>query len=267
MLRRRNVDDLLEPDDSLEEVSVTSSSSSERVQKLMSKKPNRSRSLPEEDFNNCVVVESGVICVKCGMIFFPPKAEEWVVCPGCQARQHMEPVEEIHILNPNQDMQKAERLIQSAERQKRRAGISLTAKSDTHFNDAKNQLSLQMGTVEYREYVEDLQEHNPMKADDQFHQALEQHNEQVPVEMEETNNTDNATDEFLERKAQDEIGKRQWHNAALGAVAMMASFTERQADDAVVSRIGIDNAALHDVTIRPDEYQGALETLVEELSK
>ena len=132
-------------------------------------------------------------------------------------------------------MEKAERLIQSAERQKRRAGISLTAKSDTHFNDAKNQLSLQMGTVEYREYVEDLQEHNPMKADDQFHQALEQHNEQVPVEMEETNNTDSATDEFLERKAQDEIG--------------------------------IDNAALHDVTIRPDEYQGALETLVEELSK
>ena len=45
MLRRRNVDDLLEPDDSLEEVSVTSSSSSERVQKLMSKQPNRSRSL------------------------------------------------------------------------------------------------------------------------------------------------------------------------------------------------------------------------------
>jgi hypothetical protein len=267
MLRRRDVDELLEPDDSLEEVSVTSSSSSERVQKLMSKKPGRSRPMLENDVDNCVVVESGIICVKCGMIFFPPRTEEWVVCPGCQARQHMEPVEEVHVLNPNQDMQKTERLMQSAERQKRRAGISLTATSDTHFDDAKNQLSLQMGTVEYREYVEDLQDHNPMKADDVFHQNLEQHNEQVPAELEEANNVDTAMDEFLERKAQDEVGKRQWHNAALGAVALAASFTERQADDAVVGRIGVENAALHDVTIRPDEYEDALATLVEELSK
>ena len=266
MLRRRKVEEILEPDEDLEEVTVTSSSSVERVQKLMSKKLS-SRATPEGLSDNYVVLQAGIICVKCGMIFFPPENDGWVVCPNCQARQRTEPVEEVSILNPNQDMEKAERLMQQAERQKRRSGIALNHQSDTHFNDAKNQISLQLGSVEYREYLEDLQEHNPMKADDQFHEKLEQHNESVPVDMAEANADDTPMDEFLERKAQDEVGKRQWHRSALGAVALLASATSLQADDFVVDRIGVDNAALHDVNVRPSEYQDALQGLVEELSR
>lgn len=266
MLRRRNAEDILEPDDDLEEVTVTSSSSNERVQKLMSK---TTKSLHSASDNDCryAVVQSGIICVKCGMIFFPAENDGWVVCPNCQARQRTEPVEEVSVLNPNQDMQKAEKLMQQAERQKRRAGISLNHKTDTHFNDAKAQLSLQMGSAEYREYVEDLKEHDPMKANDKFHEDLAKHNEQVPVEMETANADDTPMDEFLERKAQDEVGKRQWHKAALGAVALMAASTDWQVDDNVVQRIGIDNVALHDATVRPGEYQDALQGLVEELTR
>ena len=179
MLRRKNNDDLLYPDDELEEVCVTSSSSSDRVQKLMSKKSSRGRTELPADVGDCALFQSGIICVKCGMIFFPPVTEEWVVCPNCQARQHMEPVEEVSVTNPNRDMEKAERLMQKAVRQKRRSNFAFGRQTDTHFNDAKDQFSLQLGSVEYREYLADLQDHDPMKADDAFHEQLEKHNEQV----------------------------------------------------------------------------------------
>lgn len=267
MLRRRGVDEVLEPDEELEEVHVTSSSGSDRMQKLMSKKSTAVRSGVDKNWDNCMIVQSGIICVKCGMIFFPAVAEEWVVCPNCQARQHMEPVEEVSILNPNQDMERAERLMQKAERQKRRKGFALGRQADTHFNDAKDQFSLQLGSAEYREYLEDLQDHNPMKANDEFHEKLAKHNEQVPVVLQQANDSDGPVEEFLERKAQDEVGKLQLHRSAIGAVAMMAAFTQWHADDAVVERIGTDNAAMKDVNVRPDEYQDALKNLVVELSR
>lgn len=268
MLRRRNADDIVEPDEELEAVTITSSSNTDRVQKLMSKQSReRVNGVSDGNSDRCAVVQAGIICVKCGLIFFPLENDGWVVCPGCQVRQHTEPVEEVNVLNPHQDMQRTEKLMQQADRQKRRPRISLSRNRDTHFNDAKGQLSLQMGSVEYREYVEDLKEHSPTRADDQFHEALEKRNEQIPVERTAENSDETPMDEFLERKAQDEVGKRQWHQSALGAVALMAASTRLRADDMVVQRIGIENAALHDVTIRPAEYQEALHTLVDELSK
>lgn len=67
----------------------------------------------------------------------------------------------------------------------RHYGFSLNNSKDTWTNEDKNQIHLGLGSDEYEEYIEDLQEHNPSKPSDEMHIELEERNQNLALELSE----------------------------------------------------------------------------------
>lgn len=202
-----------------------------------------------------------VLCENCGHVFYRKDNSEFFSCPYCQAKHHFEPAEEVLLTRDKErDLTKLEKLAtkeKEAERRRQMAGSMVAAvkpvTQDTHFNDAKAQTSLQMGGVEYKEYVEDLQEQAPSAPDDTFHEQLEAHNAALDEQLAQSTR-EKPMGDFFERKAINEANKRELHDETIGQMKVEASKTERESDDIAISRIGIDNPLLHDVTLTDAEY-------------
>lgn len=202
-----------------------------------------------------------VLCENCGHVFYRKDNSEDFSCPYCQAKHHFEPAEEVLLTRDNErDLTKFEKLVTKEKEQERRrqmagslAAMIKPVTQDTHFNDAKSQSSLQMGSAEYKEYVEDLQEQAPSAPDDQFHEDLEVHNAALDEEMILAVG-EKPMGDFFERKAINEANKREFHDEVMGRLKVEASKTERESDDIAVSRIGMDNEFFNDVTLSDAEY-------------
>ena len=202
-----------------------------------------------------------VLCENCGHIFYRKDESEYFSCPYCQAKHHFEPAEEVQVIRENdRDLDRLEKLVmkeKEAER-RRQMGSKLIASirpitQDTHVDDAKSQTSLQMGSVEYKEYVEDLQEQAPTAPDDEFHVELEVHNAALDDRLAESVG-EKPMGDYYERKAINEANKREIHDEVMGMEKVKASKTKRLSDDIAVSHIGIDNPLMHDVTLTDAEY-------------
>lgn len=237
--------------------------SDDRNLRLMKKSKEASRKRARQADNYVVDVEKDnlleCLCPNCGHVFYRKIEEEDVSCPYCQAKHHFEEAEEVHLTRQaEQETTKLEKLVAKDKQQKRRQQFIVFKPLDTHENDAKTQTSLQMGTVEYNEYVEDLQESNPAKPDDDFHVDLEARNATLREEMAAVA-AGKETGDLFERKAVNESAKRDLHDEAMAAALMYAGYTETRADDLKLSKIGIDNPLLHDMGISPEDYQEKLE--------
>lgn len=66
--------------------------------------------------------------------------------------------------------------------------FGLNTSKDTWSNDDKNEIHLGMGSDEYEEYLDDLQEHNPLKPNDKMHNDLVERNQNLALELNEKAN-------------------------------------------------------------------------------
>ena len=203
------------------------------------------------------------VCENCGYVFYRKDVSEFFSCPHCQARHHFEPAELVSFSREEQNTVKLEKLVAKERDADRRRQFGIRpAAQDTSVNDAKNQSSLQMGSPEYREYLEDIQEQAPDRPDDAFHEALERHNVQVEEQMDAAGE-ENPTGDLMERKAQSEAAKREIHDEVMASLAAVAARTATKADDRIVGKTGIDNPVLHDVNVSSDEYAEEMELVPE----
>ena len=243
--------------------SKSSSDSDERNLRLMKKSKDAARKKARQADKYTIDVEKEelleCLCPNCGHVFYRKLEEEDVSCPYCQMKHHFEEAEEVHLTRQDeQEAVKLEKLAAKDKQQKRKQRFIVFKPLDTHENDAKTQTSLQMGTVEYNEYVEDLQESNPARPDDAFPVDLESRNATLREEMVAVASGDETGDLF-ERKAMSESAKRDLHDEALAAAMMYAGYTESKKDDYKLSKIGIDNPLVHDMGVSPEDYQETLE--------
>ena len=74
--------------------------------------------------------------------------------------------------------------------------------TDTWSNDDKEQLSLLPGSDGFEEYQEDLREHDPFKPEDDFHEELEEHNEDYAENMSDRQEVDGKGKTLRETKHQ-----------------------------------------------------------------
>lgn len=260
-------DDFIDADDDLILVErETNGSSEERRLKLVQKNQAAER---RKAVSNMFSVQDNrlddslcCVCDGCGYVFYRKDDSEYFSCPHCQARHHFEPVEEMSVsLMDDKDVSKHAALLakeQAIARRKAVFGSIRPITQDSHVDDAKTQSSLQMGTPEYKEYVADKQESDPMKPDDEFHVELELHNETLDDRLLEAV-PERAMGEFKDRKALYEAMKREYHDEYVGEMRVEASKTPTLDDDNAVNRIGIDNPVMNDIGVFPDEYQKQLE--------
>lgn len=147
---------------------------------------------------------------------------------------------------------------------KRRKGNFNNIK-DTRTNTAKEQPYLMPGTDEYEEYVRDLKDHDPFRPDDEFHQEMDDYNEQLPQRLLEKSQN-NEDDDGKKQKARREMEKRAVHLTARAKVIREAMMTPGISDDILARMITDDNPVLHDDSVDADGYEDALGDFVEEMS-
>ena len=239
------------------------SASERRIQKLMSKSQKNRRRRSENPFG---AVESpkknqdkiGYICEKCGYLFYRGLNETDVLCPHCQSRHHF--IDAVEPLSQHRDRDRAERFVQMMDKSAksvkgiRYRGAMLS--QDTSSDDAKTEMSLQMGSAEYREYLADMAEHDPKAPDDAFHAALEAANEAIGEDRNET--IDDVTSETQDRRSHVTAVKMGEHAEIVAKMAAIASTTSSVFDDLAVGRIRKDNSAVRDPSVGVSDYASRL---------
>lgn len=93
-------------------------------------------------------------------------------------------------------------------------------------NDAKEQISLAMGSAEYKEYQEDLRMHDPFRPDDDWHDKLEEQNAEYSKPKPVKNANDTGKNKFIREQR-----KRAVFNDTKDAVIKAAAKTETKEDD------------------------------------
>lgn len=263
-------DDIMVMDDDLDIVDVFGGSRSndtnddDRNLRLMQKSKDASRKRAVQ--SDTYVVDTSkdnlveCLCPNCGHVFYIGRDEQDVDCPYCQTKHHFEEAEELHLTRQAevQEMTKLEKLVAKDKQQKRRQQFIVFKPLDTYENDAKTQTSLQMGTAEYNEYVEDLKEQAPSAPDDAFHVDLEDRNAALRETMVAVA-AGKETGDLVERKAAGEAMKREIHDEARAVALVHAGYTETKSDDLKLSKLGIDNPLIHDMGVSVDDYEAALE--------
>lgn len=214
-----------------------------------------------------------VTCDICHKSFWYKAADKDVICPYCGSYQHIEELEEIHVTrHDDATFIRQEMLNAKAKEQKlRRQQMIMTNIDDKWQDTRKEQISLELGSSEYQEYVEDLKEHNPFKPEDEMHQALEEHNEDLVTKLydkrdnPEVKESDlRVSDSAAKILAREEQQKRSMHAQAVKAALASAVYTETMSDDALATAITTDNPVLYDSSIKPDDYVQAIEDYVME---
>lgn len=128
-------------------------------------------------------------------------------------------------------------------KQKRTLKTRKGAVKSTWHNDAKEQISLEQGSAEYKEYEEDLQEVNPFRPDDEFHSKLEERNaeydDRLAIKASEESRTQTDAAHTNERR-------RMYKESRIGqmkkAVMDAAAATPGTADDKRAAQIRADSA-------------------------
>ena len=212
-------------------------------------------------------------CDMCHKSFWYKPTDKDVVCPNCGSHQMIEELEEIHVTQHNDaTFARQEQLSAKArEQQLRRQQMIMTNVEDKWQDTRKEQMSLEPGSADYQEYVEDLKEHNPFKPEDEMHQALEERNEDLVTKIydkrdnPEVKESDlRVVDSASKIKAREEQQKCSIHTQAVKAALASAVYTESLSDDALANAITTDNPVLYDSSIKPDEYIKAVEDYVME---
>lgn len=212
-------------------------------------------------------------CDLCMKSFFRKEGEvEWH-CPYCGHKFEAEYLEEVDTMqeNPYKDANMSDE--QSKER-KRRLQTIFHQRTDTWQDGRKEQLSLEMGSDEYGEYVDDLANNRPDKEDDSFHARLAQRNADLvtkqydsPKENEESAKLDhNVGEDSIAMQKREEMQKRDLHDDAVREAIAAASVTASTSDDQLARSISAENVILYNRSIKPDEYIEALKDYVVEPS-
>lgn len=275
MKSRSACDDNVEMDGSLQAADAMHTSfSSERTMRLMEKQMEAHRRQAAgglfQQSSQAVRADESLCCVceNCGYVFYRQDDSEFFSCPHCQARHHFEPAEEVYVIQETkQNQDRLERLMmkeKAVERKKQMLGMPRVTAQDTRVNDAKTQSSLEMGSDEYQAYVEDIQQNDPMKPDDEFHEDLEARNADHGPNADEPEESEDgqSSGHLIERKAQSEASKREIHDEVVAALTVEAAATKTKADDLRVAWLSEDNPVLRDVSVSDDEYENALEDFV-----
>lgn len=205
-------------------------------------------------------------CDICMKTFIHKSTDKEWSCPFCGHKMEVEDLEEVNELqeNPYKDQMDEKRTRESTKRFSRIFHRS----SETWQDGNKEQISLEQGSEEYGEYVDDLQANNPEKDDDTFHDALEEHNENLVTkayddtsenpEVKEQRKGESAADV----KKREEMQKRELHGKAVRRAIEAAALTETLTDDQLARMITDDNVVLYNESVKPDEYVEALKNYV-----
>lgn len=145
---------------------------------------------------------------------------------------------------------------------------------DKNWQDSrKEQISLEMGSPEYKEYLEDLANNDPGRPDDARHLALEEYNQDLTTkdydpdfvdnpESDEIDKTDDLEDVLVQRK----MAKQAMHVGALVAVIDQTKTTASENDDRVARKLPRDNLVMQDPSVSADKYASGLKHYVMESS-
>lgn len=267
-------DDVDMIDDDLEEVhTMCEDACADHLTKLSEKAAavrNRRMDLESSVSDKAVSHEEECTCDICMKSFFRHEdASSWD-CPYCGQKYTSEDFEEIDTMseNPYKDVVLTEE--QRLERQNHFRKIFDEKRNGIWEDNRKEQMSLELGSDEYNEYVDDLHENHPDAPDDAFHALLEKQNEDMV-----TKNFDNDADNQAAKKAKsvsgensvsiqkrEEMQKRDIHARAVRDVIAAAALTETLTDDVLARAITTDNPILYDKSVKPDEYAEALKEYV-----
>lgn len=115
---------------------------------------------------------------------------------------------------------------------KRRQMMMAMSSKDTWTNEDKGQIHLGLGSDEYDEYLEDLQEHNPLKPNDNMHQELAEHNQDLVLELnEKANQTQNP---LVDRKHNESLKRSE----ILATASYLADSVFKTTDKSDDERLG-----------------------------
>lgn len=272
--------DILESDD-LEQVSsigeLDCGEDNERRDALLLRaaESRNSRSLIED-----AVVENSInqhdvecTCDFCMKSFFRKEDSIVWTCPHCGHKYEVEDLEEVNTLqdNPYKNVVQSDQRVK--DRQRRFQNV-FQHHSETWQDGRKEQLSLEMGSDEYGEYIDDLARNNPENPDDTFHDKLEQYNEDLVTKQYDTPQENPETAKMQSKSGEDsvsmqkreEMQKRDLHAVAVREAIAAASLTESLTDDQLARAITTDNEILYNKSVKPDEYVEALKDYVVEPS-
>lgn len=207
-------------------------------------------------------------CDACHKVFWQKTGEPLGACPYCGSRIHLEELEELHVTN-----HEIHPVVQQLQ-DKIHMGAMLLARGSTWTDTRKEQISLEQGSPEYQEYVEDLQELDPMQPDDEMHAALEDHNEDIVTRLYDKLDKDNElaqqaaqqSDPAYKINAREESLKRSMHATAVRTALASAALTETLTDDQLARAITTDNPVLYDQNVKMDDYAKALSDFVMDIS-
>lgn len=241
------------------------------MQQQMQKFRNNNVSSDSQDIQSSS--ELACECDICMKSFFRKQNDVSWACPYCGHKMQKDDLEE---LNEMQDNSYKNLNVSECRAIDRRAKFQhlLQSRSDNWQDGRKEQLSLEMGSDEYSEYVDDLSFNCPDKDSDSFHVRLEQYNEDLvtkgydsPYENEESAKLDKDIGETpVEIQKREEMQKRDLHVHAVREAIAASELTESLSDDALARAITSDNIILYNKSVKPDEYIEALKEYVVEPS-
>lgn len=206
--------------------------------------------------------ENLVFCEACRKWFRnTAKPGEEVRCPYCGTK--FEQASELHVFDPNLSNQDKARLYAKVQEQ--------LLKKEKWEDTRKEQISLEMGSSEYLERVEDLKLHDPFRPDDEMHAVLEEYNEDLVLKgMEKEAENPYASDDDrileIEQRRNLEREKRSLHAKAVRTAIASAAITETLADDQLARAITTDNELLYDPTVKPRDYVRKLDEYIQDLT-
>jgi hypothetical protein len=271
----KEADDLLSIDSSdLEEIHLTRSSSEDDIDRRV-KLDNQMKKLSDRKKDVDFVVSDRIehICDVCHKSFFVNKDAVSFVCPHCGYHVSLDDAEEMHVTNHDgiaSDM--VVKLNEKAVRDRRRR-FARNDSVDTWSDDNRTQISLEQGSDEYEEYVEDLKLQDPFRPDDDMHTELEEHNAELVTKL--YNQADkvelsaedpNEGRGYIKEKIVSEAVKRSVHANAVRSALKAASKTDKISDDELAQAITTDNPFLYNPAVAINEYDDRIVDYVMEKS-
>lgn len=213
------------------------------------------------------------VCEQCHKLFYVSRKESNhdPVCPYCWYSAVHEEEEEAGFVPSECEEQTLSNLEVKAAQSSTRMRVRME-RSGKWENTAKEQISLEPGSEEYREYLDDLEAQDPLQPDDPFHQTLEERNENLVTKLYEKpkDNPEAEEDEHGLLKKQpilNEAMKRAIHADAVRTAIAEAAKTQTMTDDQLARAITTDNPVLYDPSVKVDEYDDVLADYVLESAK
>lgn len=142
----------------------------------------------------------------------------------------------------------------------RRRDVFFNNERDAWFNDTKNQTSLALGSEEYLEYLDDLEENHPTKEDDEMHVELESYNEDLRDKLAEK--ASQPSDSTMQKKLRWQMAKMAEAKRVHAEAVRMTLSTESVDDDAKLKGLEGSNSLIYDDSVTPDNYDDLYLSLV-----